>query len=314
MNTAYYATGLSCNLKCVFCPCSEEQPEYKSFSVEELIKTVDETLVAKDIDNFLLSGGEPTIQKNFLPIVDYIANEKKVPLSLLTNAIAFSNKKFFTQFLNTLGNSKFEMVTAVHSHLAEKHDRLTQMNGSFNKTLAGLKNCIDAGINTCVKFNIVNYNYKEIPEFIDFAYRTFPDAVSLILCNIDISGYARKNKDLIPIDFKKSAPYLETALDEVIEYMNAGAERNVRVFTTPLCTLDPYYWHFVNKSTKDDVTAYRSPDADEERNKLLFDFPSGSGTPFEQCTNCDVKEICPGTWESYADYFGADFLFPFTTH
>ena len=102
MKTAYYAIGLRCNLRCIFCPCSEEQPDYKYFTLEELKDTIEETLKVKDIDNFLLSGGEPTIQKSFIPIVEYICQEKKRPLSLLTNAIVFSKNKFLERFLSAV--------------------------------------------------------------------------------------------------------------------------------------------------------------------------------------------------------------------
>ncbi len=311
METAYYAIGLRCNLRCVFCPCSEEQPEYQSFSTAEMQETIDETLNTKAIDNFLLSGGEPTIQKNFLPIVDYICQEKKHPLSLLTNALAFANPKFLDRFLAAVGDSRLEIVTAIHSHLPEKHNFLTQKRLSWERSIQGLKNCVSRGVNTSIKFNIVRYNYQELPDYIDFMYETFPDEVALILCNIDLSGYAAKNTELIPVSFEESTPFLEEALDRVISYRNQGRKRNVRVFTTPLCTLDPYYWFFVNKSTKENVAAYRSPDTDEARNNLMFDFPSGSGTPLVECRTCQVEEICPGCWESYVSYYGNSFLEPF---
>jgi MoaA/NifB/PqqE/SkfB family radical SAM enzyme len=310
MQTAYYAIGLRCNLRCVFCPCSEEQPEYKSFSTEELKETIEDTLKVKNIENFLLSGGEPTIQKNFLPIVKYICREKKYPLSLLTNAVAFKNPRFLRRFLEAVGDSRLEIVTAIHSHLAKKHNSLTQAPHSFERSISGLQNCVAAGINTSIKFNIVRYNYKDLPAYIEYMYQTFPDEVALILCNIDLSGYAAKNKDLIPVKFEESTPYLEEALDRVIEFRNQGRKRNVRVFTTPLCVLDPYYWFFVNKSTKDEVAAYRSPDVKEEKNKLMFDFPSGSGTIAKKCDGCGVEEICPGCWDTYINYYGSDFLKP----
>ncbi len=311
METAYYAIGLRCNLHCVFCPCSEEQPEYKSFSLEEMKETIEETLKVKDIENFLLSGGEPTIQSDFIPIVEYICQVKKRPLSLLTNAVAFNNQKFLQRFLRAVGNSRLEIVTAIHSFLPERHNFLTKTERSFERSIRGLKNCVAAGINTSIKFNIVRYNYRDLPQYIDYMYENFPDEVALILCNIDISGYAARNKDLIPVPFEESTPYLEEALDKVIGYRNQGRKRNVRVFTTPLCVLDPYYWFFVNKSTKEDVSAYRSPDVVEERSGLMFDFPSGSGTLLQECRGCNVEEICPGCWESYAKYYGTGFLKPY---
>ncbi|MEJ2637007.1 MAG: hypothetical protein P8184_17180, partial [Calditrichia bacterium] len=227
--------------------------------------------------------------------------------------VAFNNPKFLDRFLKAVGNSRLEMVTAIHSHMPEKHSFLTRTARSFERSIGGLKNCVAAGINTSIKFNIVKYNYKDLPAYIDYMYDTFPDEVALILCNIDLSGYAAKNSDLIPVRFEESTPYLETALDKVIEYRNQGQKRNVRVFTTPLCVLDPYYWFFVNKSTKDNVAAYRSPDDTEERNKLMFDFPSGSGTSAPQCRECAVESICPGSWDSYIKYYDSSFIEPFNS-
>jgi MoaA/NifB/PqqE/SkfB family radical SAM enzyme len=292
-----------CNEKCIFCPCSEPGNEVADLSLEEVKRSIEIAIDKSGAQNVLLSGGEPTIAKDFLPLLSYI-RQKGLHISILSNSLKFAGKGFLQKMIDVTGTENIEITTAIHSHIPEKHDRLTQVPGSYHKSLEGLHNIIDSGIKTLVKHNIIRYTYQEMPEYAEWIYRTFPNEVAFLICNIDINGIALKNKDLIGISFEESTPYLEKALDVVIGYRQEGRKRNVKVFTTPLCTLDPYYWGFVNNETKDSLAALRVPSEETENDRLFLEIGSDSGPLFAPCRECALKGPCPGTWRKTGELFG----------
>lgn len=309
MRTAYLSMSYDCNEKCIFCPCSEPGHEMEAISLEEMKSCIDRAMEESGVENILLSGGEPTISKDFLKLLEYI-KAKGLHISLLSNGLKFASKRYLQKFIDVTGSENIEITTAIHSHIPEKHDRLTQLPNSFHKSLEGLHNIIEAGILTSVKYNIIRYTYREMPGYIDWLYETFPDKVSFLLCNIDITGVALKNKELIGVTFEESAPFLEQALDKVIAFRQKGRKRNVKVFTTPLCTLDPYYWGFVNNQTKDTLAALRVPSEDPINDRLFLEIGSDSGPMFEPCFQCALQEPCPGTWKKTGELFGDSIFKP----
>jgi MoaA/NifB/PqqE/SkfB family radical SAM enzyme len=310
MKTAYFSMSFDCNEKCVFCPCSENANTQPDVSLEEMKQSLDIAIAQKQVNHVLLSGGEPTLKKEFLLFLEYIVS-KGLSIGILSNALKFASKRYLQKVIDITGTENIEITTAIHSHIPEKHERLTQVKNSFQKSLEGLHNIIEAGISTSLKYNIINYTCKELPEYTDWVYKTFPDEVTFLICNIDINGVALKNKDLIAVTFEESTPFLEAALDKAIEYRQNGRKRNVKVFTTPLCTLDPYYWGFVNNRTKEELAALRVPSEKPLNNRLFLGIDSDTGTMFAPCQNCALKDPCPGTWKMTGELFGDQIFKPF---
>jgi MoaA/NifB/PqqE/SkfB family radical SAM enzyme len=309
MNLAYFSMSYECNEQCIFCPCSENAREIKPLSLEEMKRSLDMVLAKGPLDIAVVSGGEPTLKKEFTEFAAYVVG-KNINIGLLSNSLKFASKRYLHQLLDVTGTDMIEVTTAFHSHIAEKHDRLTCQPNSFNKSLEGILNVIEAGVKVSVKYNLINYTYRELPDYIDWVYRTFPDKVNLILCNIDLTGIALKNKELTAVSFSGSAPFLEQALDKAIDYQNQGRLRNIRVFDTPLCTLDPYYWNFVESGAGTNVSALRIPSETPEKDHLYLDIDGDSGTLFEPCFRCAVRDICPGTWRKTGEYFGNEIFQP----
>jgi len=295
MRTLYCAITYICNERCVFCPCSEEGTHTRpSLTYTEICNAIDQSIEQKQIENVCLSGGEPTLHPDFLNIVKYIF-EKGLKVSLLTNAIKLSDSAFVEKLGTCCDLKKTDIIIAFHSHIPEKHDALTQHKNSFNLSLKGAMNLIENGAQLSVKINIVNYSYRELPDYVDWVCKTFPESVTLIFANIDVNGVALKNKEFVNVPFCNSMPFLQAALDKVLE---AREKRNAKVLTTPLCLIDPYYWKFVEHKTKENLASYIVPNV-KENNPLLFDVSSDSGPMFKACEECDLKPHCPGAWRTF---------------
>lgn len=305
---AYIAIGYSCNQHCIFCPCSSDTPKNKRLTVEQIADIVEKGISEKGLNYVLLSGGEPTIQPHFFEVLEYLAQTDIPLIGMLSNSEKLHDKTMVDKIVSIIPPSRFEVTTALHSHISEKHDYVTRSKGSFSRSLEGLKNAADTGIRVVVKHIVTRFNYSEMEDFIDFVYSNFSDSVLLNLCSLDYCGIAGDNKDTIAVRFDQSGPYLERALDKVIEYRKNGSKRYVVVNATPLCAVDPYYWSFFSYISKENLAARGMPSNSDSVLKL--DVESDCGTFFRSCKLCDVESICSGTWRTACELFGDNAVSP----
>ena len=183
---------------------------------------------------------------------------------------------------------------------------ITKVKGSFEKSLNGVNNLIKAGVNVTIKHVINGLSYQQLPELANWVYSTFPDSVSWTICNMDLCGEALHNAELTAVPFEASKPFLENALDIVIGHFKSGRHRDVSVFNTPLCCVDPYYWPFMKKyESEESMSALLLPSSDlNVLPTIKYDMKGDGGANFNPCHYCAVKAICPGTWRKTADYYG----------
>lgn len=310
MRTLFLSPSYICNEKCIFCPCALNARRYTSLTLSELCQAVDLAAAQEDIEMVLISGGEPTIYKDILGLISHIRS-KGLKFGILSNSLKFSDPEFLNRFIDVAG-SGFELTTAFHSFREEEHDRVTSVPGSFRKSLLGVSNLIQVGVRVTIKHIINNSTYKALPEYVDWLYDTFPDNVPLVLCNIDLTGTALTNEDDSAVPFVVSRPYLEKALDKVIEYGKAGRNRVVRIFNTPFCCVDPYYWTFLQKyESEEEMTALYLPYERPDDNRIRFNLKGDGGARFKPCQECVLQPQCPGTWKKTAEVLGENSFIPF---
>ena len=310
MKTLFVSPSYVCNEKCAFCPCHKEARRYTPIPVELIKDSIDKALEKNKIEMILISGGEPTLYKDLADLINFI-HRVGLKIGILSNSKKFASKVFFDSFINKVGND-FELTTAFHSHIAEEHDAITGINGSFEQSLQGINNLIDAGVNVTIKHVINGVSYLKLPKYAEWIFSTFPDYVSWVICNMDLCGEALNNNVISAVSFEKSKKNLESALDVVIKKHNNNRHRNVSVFNTPLCCIDPFYWNFLKKyESEESMSALLLPSADKNVSPVIrYDLKGDGGANFTPCYECKVKEICPGTWRKTAIYFGEKMFKP----
>lgn len=311
MNTLFVSPSYRCNESCVFCPCHKIAKRYQSIPSDVIINSMTDAVQRKGTEMILISGGEPTLYNDLVPVI-ISARKLKLKIGILSNSLKFADKDFCKSFIDIVGND-FELTTAFHSHIAKEHDKITGIKGSFDKSLKGVKNLINAEVCVTIKYVINGLSYDKMPEFANWIYKTFPNSVSWVICNMDLCGEALMNSDLTAVSFQESRKYLESALDIIIEQSAKGNHRNVSVFNTPLCCIDPYYWHFLRKyESEESMTALLLPsDNIDTAPKIRYNLKGDGGANFLPCNECILKDKCPGTWRQTAEYFGDSTFKPF---
>jgi MoaA/NifB/PqqE/SkfB family radical SAM enzyme len=250
-----------------------------------------------------LSGGEPTLHPDFLRVAEYIT-EKKLNLTILSNGEKFYDKKFSDAFFKVVDIQRTTVVTTIHGSTVRIHESQNRTPGSMNRSIEGLQNIFVKGIRVIIKHCITKMNYLDTTEFVKFIDDAFHPSIEIQLWGLDYCGIEKENAKDLYVNYKELSPYLESALDLYLE----RSRKNYRPMTLhniPLCWVDPYYWNlFDMNEVKHVYSRYNDP------SNALFDMGDDSGCLAENCSVCNVRKYCSGTYRSAFDLFGEDLVKP----
>lgn len=147
--------GLSCNNNCVFCVTGRDTRMAFDFAaIQDFLRT------KRDRYNFLvLTGGEPTIRRDFFDIVD-MAGELGYSILLQTNGRLFAFKKFCEK----IRHYPVKFSININGPTAKIHDAATNAPGSFTETVRGIKNLLEFDADILVKIPLLKDNYTVLDK------------------------------------------------------------------------------------------------------------------------------------------------------
>ncbi len=150
-----------CNEVCVH--CYQEQGRKGELSYEQLCRVLDE-LASMGVFLITLSGGEATLRKDFLQIVGY-ARSKGFAVRVFTNGLTMTRA-----LAQALAAHAVQMVEiTVYSTRAATHDFVTGVRGSWERTVAGVRHLVEAGVAVTMKTPVMSVNEGELDDYAAFA-------------------------------------------------------------------------------------------------------------------------------------------------
>lgn len=304
MPSMYLALGYLCNHRCFFCPCGEKS-ELRAFAPKEQhINAIEVGIREQHIDQITLSGGEPTLHPNFHDILRFCVDHG-LRVTVLSNGDSLGNMENAQKLFGDIDRHAVSVTTAIHSDLAEWHEKVTEVTGSYHRTIQGLLNLINMGFGVTVKQVLSRWNYQRLPDFVEFLYGTFGPGVCLTLCGMDLCGMDREHIDDVAVDYSTIQPKLEQALDTIISMRQRfNAFPQVTVADLPLCCVDPYYWGFFTKVSRGQLSLYSAPEGKSGSVGKHTHVENDCGIYFDACKDCCVADSCPGVWYTAYQYFG----------
>ena len=140
---AYLNVTARCNLTCPMCYFagndlpgdSELSPE---MSYEDLCLTID-ALADSDLDNLVISGGEPLLCKEFCRLLDY-AKERVSRITILTNGTLITDED-----AERMSDAMARVQVSIESANPKVHDGI-RGPGSFGKAIEGIDKLRHAGV------------------------------------------------------------------------------------------------------------------------------------------------------------------------
>jgi len=208
----------SCNLSCEHCYANaNEDLTDKELTTKEAKNVIDKLAEFK-IPVILFSGGEPMMRHDILELIAY-TRFKKIRAVVSTNGVLIDKKK-----ANELKQSDISYVGVSIDGSKSIHDKFRGIDGAFESTLTGIKNCVNAGIKVGLRFTIFQGNYKEIPFLFDLMERENIERICFYHLVCSGRGQSMKDSEL-SIDEKRNV--MDLIIDKTKEFYSKNIKKEI---------------------------------------------------------------------------------------
>lgn len=157
-----------CNLKCVHCYKEAGYSKSNDLDFSKLSRKLEE--LSKHVNEIQVSGGEPMSHKNFSEIITFIKTNFNTT-SITTAGTLITSKNI--HLLKGLSN----VQVSLYSYLKEKHEKVTLLPNSFEKTLRGIKLLSEEEIYTTITTIVTSENIYELELLIEKAIEVGADEI-----------------------------------------------------------------------------------------------------------------------------------------
>ena len=278
-----------CNEKCKHCyVCKDKREE---LSLDE-IKKVLLDLKQLNVLNLVLTGGDVFCRKDFLDIFDY-AIKLGFVVDIYTNGLYCDDSKIVAIARRHPRSIHF----SIYSLDAKKHDEFTQVPGSFERTIAVAEKFRDLGVAVNFKTTMLEMNYDEIPQVIDFA-RNFGASLQI--------GTVLKYKqdgDSSPVSLKVCKDIFLDVIPRIQQKLDMPRDDKVckRIPSSRICgagftsiSINPYGEVFACSSLPIVVGNVREANIIDiwENSTVLKEWKSCTWSMVSKCKDCDSASVC----------------------
>ncbi|SYZ73426.1 Radical SAM additional 4Fe4S-binding domain-containing protein [Candidatus Zixiibacteriota bacterium] len=154
------AVTYRCNLECQKCYVGDKEIT-KELTLDEWVH-VFEIIWKLGIPQVVFTGGEPTMRKD---IVDLVGRAEEFVTGLVTNGTTLMD------LARPLREASLDYVqVTVESDDNQIHDKVTGAIGSFEKTAAGLKEALAAGLQVVTNTTLTKINAEKFPETMNWLH------------------------------------------------------------------------------------------------------------------------------------------------
>ena len=154
-----------CNLRCLHCFSNSSEkillPELSTLEWKEFI----DQLAKLRVFLIFFGGGEPLCREDFLEIAKH-ARERGIHICVLSNLTLIDSS--IARALKDIGVYKVE--GNLDGHDEKTYENLRQVPGSFQKTLAGISHCLEAGLPVRINCTLTRLNWPHLEDIAGLAY------------------------------------------------------------------------------------------------------------------------------------------------
>lgn len=154
--------GFACNNRCVFCAQGDKRDACGAVDLDALVARLTE--VRPHTRGLVLTGGEPALYKQILPLVRAARALGFAPIQLQTNGRMLSLPRVLSALV-AAGVTEFS--PSLHGSTPETHDALTHAEGSWTQSLQGLRAALGTGLPVVTNSVITRRNLDDIPTLVE---------------------------------------------------------------------------------------------------------------------------------------------------
>jgi radical SAM protein with 4Fe4S-binding SPASM domain len=155
-----------CNLQCKHCYENAGGKNRRELSTDEAKQALDilSGIAGIGLPTLSFSGGEPLARKDFFEIAAYA--KKRIPyVSIASNGTLITK-----DYAKRIKDARVDYVEiSVDGASPGLHDSFRGIPGAYDRTLQGVKNLVDVGIDTCIATVMHRDNFAETEKIIGLA-------------------------------------------------------------------------------------------------------------------------------------------------
>lgn len=164
-----------CQLKCIHCssnanPCNSPVMQFK------LATDILEQAIAMGVKEVCFSGGEPLLWEGIADAIS-LCTSAGVYTQVYTSG-NLDGVEVSMELLREKNTSK--LIFSIYGGKGEYHDKITEVRGSFDKTMGAVDQAIAAGLDVEFHFVPLSTNYKELGDVIRLARNKGVEQVSIL--------------------------------------------------------------------------------------------------------------------------------------
>ncbi|HOA12919.1 MAG TPA: radical SAM protein [Myxococcota bacterium] len=323
--------GAICNNNCIFCMEDDRQARRDAVEAWSKADVLDVIAANADRNEILFTSGEPTTNRDLPEYIAAAARAGYRVIGVISNGRLFSYAPYAVSLLKAGLNN---IIVSIHGPDAKTHDALTRTKGSFEQTLAGLRNLSTLKAAFPLKLQtstvVTTRNLSSMRAFCDLMADFDIDAHAMNVMMPD--GGGRKHMARLMPRYRDVAAYFAGIIDE-IDTRVAGRMALVDI---PYCatvglpdSIRGYverYFHFEADGEFERKAAlagvHRNDSIDESPELFVRNAMDGSSrvinrvtrtyqeswvkTKRPECALCRHDPQCRGVWKAYVQEFGWD--------
>jgi MoaA/NifB/PqqE/SkfB family radical SAM enzyme len=237
-----------CNLRCVHCMIEDTMDRLAPESMERFRQVLDHNARHRRWAGLILTGSEITLRRDLPELAAEARRHGFEHVRIQTHGMRLADEGFCRALVDAGVDEFFVSVTAGD---AATHDAITEVPGSFEKTLRGLGN-LEAfdGVVTLTNTVITRRSFRHLPRVVDLLGNLRR------LVQMDFWGYWPMSevdeKDLV-VSHMETLPFLRQAiararsLGRAVEVKNfpeclLGEDRDALNNDQPKLLIDPAFW------------------------------------------------------------------------
>ena len=317
--------GATCNNNCLFCMEDDRaaRSSHVSAQSDEDIRSMISSHGSRD--EVLFTCGEPTQSADLCDHVSWARSEGYRVIGLITNG----RRLAYAGVVRRLVEAGVNRVTvSIHGHTARLHDSQTRTRGSFDQTLAGLKNALRLRRTRPLEVHtatVISRRTLEHAEAIHgFLARGDPD---LMVFNVmmPVGRGARRLSTLMPRYAEVAA-----AFEQLASGLSPRRLQQLRLVDLPLCAGsdlpfplcgEPERFEQYERAGSSGLSGPQPEGTPEESRPLADGTYYLTGRVLKDstlrikeppCEECAAAPHCAGVYRSYVEAFGHDELRPFS--
>lgn len=317
--------GYPCDLDCRFCYYHFKKKPTRFMPLEHAKEKIDQMKYHYGCTSVDISGGEPTLYKELVPLIAY-CREKGVAPTIITHGSRL-DPEMIRRFMD---NGLSDFLVSLHA-LGDDYDHTVGKKRFhiLNKNLDYM-----SGHNIPFRTNSV-VSLLNIERFHQLA--AYLKEIKPKVCNFIVFNPGHEWREQEQIDFSAKYSVYRGPLHRAIDLLEPGITVNVRFY--PFCFMkgyeknnsnfpqqgyDPYEWSFYQKRDMDEAAVfdlYQKGRAVEIFHREVEEIPYNALARLqaneqylksEPCFRCSYRNICSGFSYNYARLSGFDEARPFT--